>query len=351
MKRLVLHIGDHKTGSSSLQRSLAHGLLKDRLLYPECGRANGAGHSNLAWQIGRDKRFKKARGGWSDLATEIAASDADLVVLSSEAFEFKSAEMVTDAIWKHLSNHIHDVQIIGYFRPHGARILSSYGERVKRGIGPFSLDQWIADAQSGTQFDYSNRLKNWQHAAAELSASNLPARMCARIFTPACLYNGNSLHDFVTQILPDLPADQIFIDVDKFANPSPSDAALRVIELLGEAISRQSGDIAARNLVPRVAKTIMQRLDNIEFKRRRLSLQQAQSIKHRFADDAAAFDRLLPHGDSSFCKALQHDIERGAHLAMTGTDSPVMMQVLAEAAAHLSHPPQNLKSSKPKKAA
>src|SRR5215203_3005331 len=90
-RRCFLHIGTHKTGSTSLQVLLyahptvlqAHGCL-----YPKTGRSpdSPAGHHDIAWEISGDARHQRAYGTIDDLAVEIASVPHD-IILSSEDFE------------------------------------------------------------------------------------------------------------------------------------------------------------------------------------------------------------------------------------------------------------------------
>jgi hypothetical protein len=91
MRRCYIHIGTHKTGTTSIQRLLARNsatLLERGFLYPESGRMDEAhpGHHNIAWQVTRDRRFDKRLGTIDDLAREVRARH-EHVVLSSEDFE------------------------------------------------------------------------------------------------------------------------------------------------------------------------------------------------------------------------------------------------------------------------
>jgi hypothetical protein len=89
-RRVLLHAGLHKTGSTALQRFLANAAEELRvqgLLYPVSGRpANSAGHHNIAWQMGGDRRFRSFAGTLDDVASEISSFPGD-AILSSEDFE------------------------------------------------------------------------------------------------------------------------------------------------------------------------------------------------------------------------------------------------------------------------
>jgi hypothetical protein len=91
MRKCFLHIGTHKTATTSIQRLLdshPQELERDGFLYPAVGRPDDApaGHHNLAWEITGDRRFRPDFGTEADLVRELASSGRN-IVLSSEDFE------------------------------------------------------------------------------------------------------------------------------------------------------------------------------------------------------------------------------------------------------------------------
>jgi hypothetical protein len=90
-RRVLLHVGLHKTGSTALQRFLSNAAEELRVqgvLYPTSGRppTNPEGHHNIAWQLGGDRRFRSFAGTLDDVASEISSFPGD-AILSSEDFE------------------------------------------------------------------------------------------------------------------------------------------------------------------------------------------------------------------------------------------------------------------------
>lgn len=91
MRRCFIHLGTHKTGTTSLQYLLhkrRRRLADLGFLYPQQGRPRIArhGHHNLAWELSGDRRFDPAAGCVSDMLREVERSGLD-VILSSEDFE------------------------------------------------------------------------------------------------------------------------------------------------------------------------------------------------------------------------------------------------------------------------
>ena len=65
-KLLLLHVGTHKTATTSLQAALVASsgeLASDGTLYPETGRIH-FGHHNIAWGLIGDERFDRLPAIW-----------------------------------------------------------------------------------------------------------------------------------------------------------------------------------------------------------------------------------------------------------------------------------------------
>lgn len=91
---LFVHIGTHKTGTTSIQnflRTHASSLRDCGILVPTAGTLSPvSGHHNIAWQIRNDSRYRIKAGGVDELIAELKYSEASTGVISSEDFEFLS---------------------------------------------------------------------------------------------------------------------------------------------------------------------------------------------------------------------------------------------------------------------
>src|SRR5579872_2086723 len=140
MERICfLHIGTHKTGSTSLQALLTSNeqfLERNGILVPRTGRAwTGSGHHNLAWEWNGDERFNPALGSWRNLLREIRSHDPPSFCLSSEDFEYLHRK--PDAlcrIRRDLNSIGYRVAIVVYLRPQADYAESLYAELVKHGF-------------------------------------------------------------------------------------------------------------------------------------------------------------------------------------------------------------------------
>ena len=92
-RSVLLHAGTHKTGTTSLQALFTQhrGALRARgILYPTSGVLPNDYevdiHTNIAWELMGHNSFDPAIGTLDDLIAEVASSDCEKVLLSSEEF-------------------------------------------------------------------------------------------------------------------------------------------------------------------------------------------------------------------------------------------------------------------------
>lgn len=94
MRTLHVHIGTHKTGTTSIQvflRQNAEAFRRCGVYVPTTGTLDPiSGHHNIAWELRGDRRFDPAHGTLDDLMAEISGSDAPAAVISAEDFEYLS---------------------------------------------------------------------------------------------------------------------------------------------------------------------------------------------------------------------------------------------------------------------
>jgi len=99
-KVVLVHVGTHKTASTSLQFMMAtfpDRLVKLGILYPLAGQYGNA-HHNLEWMLrgveylepgcAGDAHFNASRGTFADVGNEISKSNFSKIFISSENFEY-----------------------------------------------------------------------------------------------------------------------------------------------------------------------------------------------------------------------------------------------------------------------
>jgi hypothetical protein len=160
VKSLVFHLGDPKTGTTSIQETLATGNWRCdglRLLYP--ARIN---HLPLAKSLYDPAERAHADQRFARLAAQIAASEADVAVISAELFEHVNPLDLLGAIRSHLPRYEHDLRLIAYVRPHADRLVSAWAERVKQGFFTGTLEELHAATLKTGHFLYAPRFDRWR---------------------------------------------------------------------------------------------------------------------------------------------------------------------------------------------
>jgi len=197
VKELVIHIGDCKTGSTAIQTCLAGGtyeLPSGSLLYPTAFNHNplAQGLGDLPGMEGQkahlDSRFR-------ELARTFAASDADWGVISAELFEFVEPERLKQALETYMPGLAGSARIIGYARPHHARLVSAYAERVKKTGGPATMAAFFNARLKTGQLTYFDRFARWREVFGD--------RFRLRPFLPGRLVRSDVVTDFLAQLCGD----------------------------------------------------------------------------------------------------------------------------------------------------
>ena len=137
-RRLVIHAGFHKSGTTALQEAFdaqSAELKEHGVVYPNIGRK---AHHRVAWALTQRPWGWNQKGGevtprkhWDGLAKLVNKSDAETVLISSEFF----SELNGDAI-RTIFSEIKDrqVQVVFTVRPLVKLLSSSYQQYLKYGI-------------------------------------------------------------------------------------------------------------------------------------------------------------------------------------------------------------------------
>lgn len=139
MRKIIIHCGLHKTGTTALQLALFNNrkkLAAQGYVYPEIGiPKNHHGHHNLAWQLSRDRRFRGHYGDFKSLFSYFEGVGNN-IVLSSEDFE---CSLLHPLRWKKIQEEIESqglkMVFVIYLRNHINYLESLYAELLKAGAG------------------------------------------------------------------------------------------------------------------------------------------------------------------------------------------------------------------------
>ncbi len=164
MRTCHLHIGLHKTGSTTLQtmilanhaRLAAHGIYVPRTRTDGYARA----HHQLAWELLGQKTRDVAAGGFDELRTELAArAMPDDILVSSEDFEWCLASRPRLRRLRNVFTEMgYRLRLIAYVRPQIASINSVYAQVTKTLSNTAGFEAFVADAIGLRRFDYASAL-------------------------------------------------------------------------------------------------------------------------------------------------------------------------------------------------
>lgn len=168
-KNIYLHIGFHKTATTTIQSGLKineEQLKNQGWLYPQTTRFNDAAHHNIHFDLKNSASFDPTIGGVEDLTREISHSNAHAVILSSEGLCTLSPPLI-NRLLKYLSP-FGNIHVIAYIREQTEFLQSWYLQNVKGGNFGGSIEDFIEEFSDRANF--YQRLKPW---IKELSAENI----------------------------------------------------------------------------------------------------------------------------------------------------------------------------------
>jgi len=147
---VVLHVGTHKTGTTSIQKMVAANedhFRAEGLCYPLTTRV-GAGHHNLAWELLGDERYEPAAGSFADLLAELREEEPPRVLLSAEGFEYLYEHPAAARRLKEgLESAGYRVEVVLVLREVPSYLESLYYELTKHGLN-VDLDGFVDEAVS-----------------------------------------------------------------------------------------------------------------------------------------------------------------------------------------------------------
>jgi hypothetical protein len=222
---VYLHIGLHKTGTSSIQAFLKKNkpaLHRLGYLYPKAGWTAG-GHHNLAYELLGKKRFSHTAGRLADLAPEIEREPN--AILSSEEFEFLELAEVR-RLREALGGR--EAKVIVYLRRQDALIASTYAQQVKMGAKMKPFTAYAVASLYNARFDFAQLLARW---AAAFGQDSLDVAVVSEETAGPLLFD-----DFLSRLGIEGGAD--LPRPPKRLNESPSAAEIEIIRRAAEAARR-----------------------------------------------------------------------------------------------------------------
>nr|WP_011116734.1 hypothetical protein [Ruegeria sp. PR1b]AAN05128.1 RB107 [Ruegeria sp. PR1b] len=215
-KTLIFHLGDCKTGSTSIQTAFAQErvqLQDASVTYPADLAMNAMARNFSAYHEAKTPGDKaKAEARIAAFAKRLHQADSDFIVISAEDFEWVPVSVFQELYSRYFTGIADELRLISYVRPHAARLLSGYSERTKLGVVPAmndSMETFVERQKDRKLFFYQPRFAAWRDAFGD--AFQL------RPMIPAQLHQGSVVQDFLHHAFGGLPTKLIG---DEAANQS-----------------------------------------------------------------------------------------------------------------------------------
>lgn len=203
MRRLFLHIGSHKTGTTALQQGLHH----NRILLKACGASyvGAPTAAHLHQYLGNLSPGSFLPGGFmvldpDALLARLDTADNDTVIASSENFSFFFEPAAIKTLAQALKSRFDEVRIVCYLRRQDRHAVSHHQEGAKPhrqvegalwGHAPTALP--APSSNHDLYLDYDHRLGLWADAFGD-------ANMIIRTYDRKLLKDGDIFADFLAAI-------------------------------------------------------------------------------------------------------------------------------------------------------
>lgn len=305
IQELIIHIGDCKTGSTSIQNALSQGAYSCRetsVFYPakSTQKIFTASHNGLAATLWR-KGAPAPKQGFMQLAKSFEASTADIGIVSAEHFEFVSPVDLKAAIEAYLPGFRADIRIIAYVRPHGEQLLSRFVQMTKLAGFDGDLESFQRRLQRKRRLHYTPRFQKWRAVFGD--------RFTLRPMVRSHLSQGDVVHDFFVCVygatafsLKEFPHQNAALSVEDLALLRHMHTVLRAEPNLG-ATRKKRGRYLVNAIEsdpdPRATKP-------------RLHRAMAEKVAQIYQQDAAQLDAEFFEG-TPISDGLQKSIETAVH--------------------------------------
>lgn len=171
--KISVHIGLHKTGTTSIQKTLEQNreqLLRQGALYPRAASIAAGGHLNLVWELTSPWKHVEGIGGTRELIQEIETASPSHVIISAESFSgFRRRDDVL-ALPRVIAEELGaEVQIVATVRPQFLLLDSLYAQNASTGYTSSTYAAWIMNQLAEDNVDLEALLGRWFDEYEEVS--------------------------------------------------------------------------------------------------------------------------------------------------------------------------------------
>lgn len=312
-RMLLIHIGDHKTGSTTIQNAFAKKCVTiagKTPCYP-----NRLNHNFLPSEL--TNRYDETEPEnnaerapqLTKLAESLTEATATQNLISGEMLERTPPALLKRFVDDYLGQTFNEIRVIAYVRPHAERLLSGYAEVTKIGGQQTSLPEFCNRMAKSERLLYAKRFQAWRDAFGD--------KFILRPMIRDSLQNGSLLDDF---IIHGFSSDDFSIAPFDDDNKSLDLKDLMLLKSLQSRITGQPK--TTRHTFGReVARHLGRQAEKATGVKLRIHVELAQQIADHYDQDARAVDAAFFDGKPLLASALQSAVNKA---------SPTMMSTAPE---------------------
>ncbi|MDB5972504.1 MAG: hypothetical protein JWQ90_4954 [Hydrocarboniphaga sp.] len=306
MKKLFVHIGAPKTGTSAIQHFMLRNretLAKQGVLYPEGGMLKSAHHLIGAAihplrvkRLGTAARDEVLATAINRIKEEVAQQSPHTLVISTEYFWGALSTTNVNRLLAPFSDW--DLNVIVYLRRQDLLAQSLYVQAVKTGT-PLTFQEWVDSAvDSGKAgFLFHDVLASWRDCG-------LPVSVIVRIYEKSRI-GSDICNDFLETIGASAVGDLSFDN--RSVNTAPDMVTTELLRIINRSLpDKEVAERVRRNIIkhspPRALFAPLRYLDSAEvvaFMQRFDADNQKVAKEFLGGEDSALFQDPLPSGDDA----------------------------------------------------
>jgi hypothetical protein len=282
VSKVVFHIGDQKTGSTAIQSVLMrNNWSSDGPSVAYMSEMNSRGLSKALFKKGR-KKFVESR--FTSLVKKIDRCEAEIAVVSDEAFERVDPNVLAEAINTYMPQYRDMVHVVAYVRPHVERLRASYTQLVKMGLITTTPEPFINKACASGRYIYTPRFTAWRDRFGD--------RFSLRPMIRSELVGNDVVRDFFHTLLGGAAFEYTEVAASNTGLPFSDLVMLRAFHGMkrkkGYPVEKNVRGKAAWHLSRSLEKTPAENAEKLAF-----SQQQIDRIVARHRDDAGQMDQAF----------------------------------------------------------
>lgn len=282
---IVFHLGDCKTGTTSIQSVLASGGVKSEAEILYTARFN---HLPLARSLMHGKKGKRAQ--FSNLRKALSSSSASHAVVSAEDFEFVDPQDLHKALHQFMPAEISKIRFIAYVRPHADRLVSTFSERSKKGGVRKPLAAFHKQILNSEFLMYAPRFQKWRDVFGD--------QFTLRPFVRDQMVEGDVVKDFFSFVLRS--ADFQLLSPSQH-NESLSVSDVAMMRHMHRVLQEQGVDLRDQHkalgwYLADYLAALPQPVHQAGSERPRLHKMLAEKVMQAYREDAAALDAAFFDG-------------------------------------------------------